>query len=124
MKITILLTLVILAAAVFIGAHSPSFTVNSGSRPLPTPTSTPSLDLTTINVGGNKMCGIDGAGAPGSEKAKLNDLKNRFRLPTGSFQPITFDELLALNQGHQNATHKKIIGFPNSGDPNNQRAVT
>ena len=56
MKITILLTLVILAAAVFIGAHSPSFTVNSGSRPLPTPTSTPSFDLTTINVGGNKMC--------------------------------------------------------------------
>src|SRR5258707_12308010 len=79
-------------------------------------------DLTIINVGGTKTCGIDGAGAPGSEKAKLNDLKNRFRLPSGQFQPITFDNLLALNQGHVQGS--KIVGFPGSADPNNQRAVT
>src|SRR5712691_10491354 len=81
-------------------------------------------DLTTINVGGNKTCGIDGAGAPGSEKAKLNDLKNRFRLPSGNFAPVTFDELLALNQGNANAQGTQIINFPGSNDPNNQRAVS
>jgi hypothetical protein len=37
----------------------------------------------------------------GTEKAKSNDLKNRFRL-----------------QGNQ------IVGFPGSSDSNNQRAVT
>ncbi len=81
-------------------------------------------DLTIINVGGNKTCGIDGAGAPGSEKAKLNDLKNRFRLPSGNFTPVTFDELLALKQGDPDAQHKTIINFPGSNDPNNQRAVS
>jgi hypothetical protein len=78
-------------------------------------------NLTTINVG-NKMCSIDGAAQPGSEKAKLNDLKNRFRLPTGNFSPISFDELLALNQGHIQGN--QIVGFPGSSDSNNQRAVS
>jgi len=84
----------------------------------------PGSDLTTINVGGNKTCGIDGAGAPGSEKAKLNDLKNRFRLPSGNFEPVTFDQLLALNQGEPDAQGKHIVNFPGSNDPNNQRAVS
>ena len=75
-------------------------------------------DLTTISVG-NKMCSIDGAAQPGSEKAKLNDLKNRFRLPSGSFSPITFDELLALNQGHIQGN--QIVGFPGSSDSGNKR---
>jgi hypothetical protein len=78
-------------------------------------------NLTTISVG-NKMCSIDGAAQPGSEKAKLNDLKNRFRLPTGNFSPVTFDELLALNQGHIQGN--QIVGFPGSSDSNNQRAVS
>lgn len=82
-------------------------------------------NLTTITVGRNKTCGVNGAGAPGSEKAKLNRLKNRFRLPSGEFETVTFDDLLALNQGHvQGVTTKKIVGFPKSGDPNNRRAVT
>lgn len=81
-------------------------------------------DLTVINVGGNKTCGIDGAGAPGSEKAKLNDLKNRFRLPSGSFDPIVFDELLGFPQGEPDAQHQHIINFPGSGDQRNKRAVS
>jgi len=89
------------------------------SIPIPEPTPWP--DLTNLKLG-TKTCGIDGAGAPGSEKAKLNDLKNRFRLPSRQFQPITFDNLLALKQGHVQGS--KIVGFPGSADPNNQRAVT
>jgi hypothetical protein len=87
----------------------------------PKPTQSP--DLTVIDVGG-KSCGIDGAGAPGSEKAKLNDLKNRFRLPSGNFTPVSFDELLGLPQGVPDAQRKHIINFPGSSDPNNQRAVS
>src|SRR5207302_9708484 len=78
-------------------------------------------DLTKINVGGGKMCSIDCAGTTAEKKA-LNDLKNRFRLPSGNFEPTTLDQLLALNQGH--IQNNKIVGFPNSGDLNNQRAVT
>jgi hypothetical protein len=83
-------------------------------------------NLTTINVGNGKTCGVNGAGAPGSEKAKLNQLKNRFQLPSGAFKTITFADLLALNQGHAVTSGAKttIVGFPNSGDRNNKRAVT
>jgi len=77
-------------------------------------------DLTSINVGLPALCNIDGA-AHEPEKAKLNDLKNRFRLPEGNFQPISFNDLLAMNQG-------KIVGdtvkdFPTSSDKGNQKAV-
>ena len=124
MKKYLLLLIVALTAAVLIGARSPSSQPIAGNQPVAVPTPWP--DLTTINVGGHKTCSIDGAGAPGSEKAKLNDLKNRFRLPSGNFQTVTFDDLLALNQGHVVTVNhkKKIVGFPNSSDPNNQRAVT
>ncbi len=114
-----LLIVVTLAAIMLAGAHSPSIVRSAVNTPLPAPTPWP--DLTNLKLG-TKTCGIDGAGAPGSEKAKLNDLKNRFRLPSGQFQPITFDNLLALNQGHVQGS--KIVGFPGSADPNNQRAVT
>jgi hypothetical protein len=90
----------------------------------PTATSTPGVgwpDLTTIKEGANKTCGIDGAAQHGTEKAKLNDLKNRFTLPNGDFTPITFDELTALPQGQIQGTN--IVGFPGSSDPNNARAV-
>lgn len=92
----------------------------------PEPVAPQGPNLTTISVGSHKTCGVNGAASSGSEKAKLNKLKNRFRLPSGDFETVTFDALLALNQGHavQSGTTKKIVGFPNSGDPNNQRAVT
>ena len=124
MKIsTKLAVAVALAAVVLIGARAPSATVSTAKMPAPTPTPWP--DLTTLKKFNNpkgKTCGIDGAATPGSEKARLNDLKNRFRLPTGEFESITFDDLLALNQGHIKG--KKIIGFPDSNDANNQRAVS
>ncbi|HEX8494834.1 MAG TPA: hypothetical protein VF658_18475 [Pyrinomonadaceae bacterium] len=82
---------------------------------------TPWPDLTTIKVGPQKTCTIDGAGQ-NKEKRRLNQLKNRFRLPTGDFELITFDDLSALNQGH--LENKKIVDFPDSSDQNNQRAVT
>ncbi len=96
-----------------------SATITLKPRPAPTPWP----DLTTIKVGGNKTCGMDGA-ATDEEKAKLNNLKNRFELPSEDFQPITFEELLALNQGHPDNHEKAIVEFPDSSDENNQRAVT
>ena len=108
------------------GAHSRSGAPLDPSLARPTPTPTPWPNLDTLdkftNPSGN-TCGIDGAATHGTEKAALNDLKNRYRLPQGQFGPITFSQLLALNQGHVTA-QRKIIGFPDSKDPNNQRAVS
>jgi hypothetical protein len=80
-------------------------------------------NLNTITVGDNQTCTIDGSANPATnpEKARLNRLKNRYRLPTGNAQTITFNQLLALNQGHIQGNN--MVGFPNSSDPNNQRAV-
>src|SRR5438105_4014828 len=111
MKATIfLLVLVLTAAAFFVCTHSPSLAASSDlasptpkpkAKPKPSPKPSPDSwpDLTKINVGGGKMCSIDGAGTTAEKKA-LNDLKNRFRLPSGNFEPTTFDQLLALTQGH------------------------
>lgn len=79
-------------------------------------------DLTTINVGVNKTCSVDGAAAPGSEKARLNRLKNRFQLPSVPVTQITLNQLLALNQGHIQGQH--IVGFPDSSAADNQRAIS
>lgn len=83
-------------------------------------------DLTTINVGGGNLCGVDGAAPPDSEKARENELKNRFRLPSGPFSPISFDEIQKLNQGNVVMTGgtARIDRFPRSDDPNNFRAVS
>lgn len=123
MKKSVLLTLLVLIL-IFIGTASLSPAALDTKTPKPVPPQGP--NLTTISVGNNKKCGVNGAGAPGSEKAKLNTLKNRFRLPSGDFDTVTFDDLLALNQGHAvgSGTRKKIVDFPNSSDPNNLRAVT
>lgn len=83
---------------------------------------TPWPDLTWIKVGGGKTCSLRGAASANTEKAELNKLKNRFRLPTTQFEPITFDDLLSLNQGR--VKNGKIVDFPNSSDPNNARAVS
>src|SRR6059058_418940 len=102
MKATIfLLVLVLTTAAFFVGTHSPSLAISSclasptpkpKAKPKPKPSPKPSPDswpdLTKINVGGGKMCSIDGAGTTAEKKA-LNDLKNHFRLPSGNFEPIT-----------------------------------
>lgn len=101
---------------IFTHSATAGITFAPHSAPAPWP------DLTTIKVGPHKNCGIDGA-ATNEEKAKLNNLKNRFRLPSEDFEPITFEDLLALNQGQPNDDENEIVDFPNSSDENNKRAV-
>ncbi|HEY8224315.1 MAG TPA: hypothetical protein VIG25_03485 [Pyrinomonadaceae bacterium] len=115
----ICLVLAIMIAVAWPSAVNTKVTANTAG-PVPTPTPWP--DLTKIKISKSKKCGIDGAATPGTEKAKLNRLKNRFRLPSGQFEPITFDDLLALNQGHIQGN--AIVGFPKSNDPDNKRAVS
>jgi len=125
MKKSLLLTSSLMV--LFLIAMMPASSVASGTGSVePAPTPTPWPNLNTISVGNNKTCGLDGAGQAGSEKAKLNRLKNRFRLPSGNFQTITFDALLALNQGRAEEVSgkMKIVDFPTSADQGNRRAVT
>ena len=81
-------------------------------------------DLTKVKQG-NKVCSINGAGKPGTEKLKSNNLKNRFRLDSNNFETVTFDDLLALGQGKvvSSGGKKKVVDFPLSDDSNNQRQV-
>jgi len=116
----LLLLTVFFTILITLGWHPPSNTAAAANEPSPTPTPWP--DLTVVRLSKFKKCGIDGAATPGTEKAKLNRLKNRFRLPTAAFEPITFADLLALNQGHIQGT--KMVGFPKSSNPNNRRAVS
>jgi hypothetical protein len=130
MKLALLFGLAVLAAACSNNLLSSNTSRSLNATPFPLPSSVNNItppdrawpDLTTIDEGGGQMCSIDGAGAPNSEKAKENDLKNRFRLPSTPFTPISFDELLALNQGRVQGN--KIVGLPDASDPNNQRAVS
>ncbi len=96
--------------------------------PIPTPLPSPWPNLSTLRSFKNPSgttCKITGAGKPGTEKAESNKLKNRFRLPSGDFEfeQITFDQLLALNQGRTNSQGTKIIDFPKSDHPDNKRIV-
>ncbi len=103
MKTFLALTIiVVLTAAIGFGAYSPSLNVSAVRTPTPAPTPWPDLSMLTgfKNPSGNK-CGINGAGTTPEKKA-LNRLKNRFRLPSGAFESIAFDDLIALNQGHPN----------------------
>lgn len=100
------------------------------ATPTPPPASRPqqwpNLDVLTgySNPSGD-TCGIDGAAQPGTEKARLNRQKNRYRLPqNGVFEPISYEDLLALPHGQANASQTQIVSYPRSGDPNNRRAVS
>ena len=78
----------------------------------------PNLDILQNypNPGGT-TCGLNGSGRPGSEKAATNSLKNRYRLPTRSFEPLLLSQMFSLPSG------TPTMPTPSS-DPNNQRAVT
>lgn len=86
----------------------------------------PNLDvLTNYSNPSGDTCGLDGAAQPGTEKARLNRQKNRYRLPNnGVFEPISYEELLGLPQGEPNAAQTKIVNYPRSSDANNRRAVS
>ena len=124
MKISLLALTVVTSTLMLLAfTQSPSAKTSVTFAPHPVPSPWP--DLTTIKVATNKTCGIDGAAEAESEKARLNNLKNRFTLPpSGDFEPITFEGLLELNQGEPNDDENQIIDFPDSSDENNQRAVT
>jgi hypothetical protein len=83
----------------------------------------PNLDvLSPFHGFHSESCGLNGAGRAGSEKGKSNQLKNRYHLPSGPFEEVTFDDLMRLNQGRVSRSHT-ILDFPTSDDPDNQRAV-
>ena len=94
-------------------------------KPKPTPASWPNLDVLKPWHGLNvNSCGLDGFGKPGTEKAKSNELKNRYHLPGDPFKEVTFADLLAFNQGHVSTDGTKVVGFPDSSDTNNNQAVS
>lgn len=98
----------------------------AAAAPAPAPQQWPNLDVLTNypNPSGD-TCGVDGAATPGTEKARLNRQKNRYRLPAnGVFEPITYEELLALPHGVVNNQGTQIVNYPRSSDPNNRRAVS
>jgi hypothetical protein len=121
---TFALALIVVAFTLLLMVFTQSHSARAGITSAPQPVPTPWPDLTWIKVGSNKSCGIDGAAEAQSEKAKLNNLKNRFELPSGDFEPITFEGLLALKQGEPNDDETEIVDFPNSTDEDNEKAVS
>jgi hypothetical protein len=88
------------------------------------PTPWPDLDVLKPFKGWKtNSCSIDGAGKPGTEKARSNRLKNRYHLPPNGFQEITYEELMALDKGRINSKNE-VVDFPQSDHPDNQRAVS
>jgi hypothetical protein len=102
--------------------------LGGGVPSIPTPEQWP--DLTVLDNFTNPRgdtCTIDGAAQPNTEKARLNRLKNRFRLPQGGqagFSEITFEELLQLPHGEIDEQRNTVVNFPGSGHTDNRRAVS
>ena len=124
MKKLLLLSLFLLSVSLIVPL-SPSGAISPGGTPTATPTPFPNLStLRNYKNPKGTTCKATGSGAPGTEKAESNKLKNRFRLPSTDFESIDFDGLLALNQGRVNSLGNKIIDFPKSAAPDNQRQVS
>jgi len=118
--VPLVISLLICGFAISIHSREPSPSTKEASL-VSQPAPTPWPDLSTIKID-NKDCGPSGSMPADEEHGRRNALKNRFRLPDGPFEPMSFDALLALNQGHIKG--KKIIDFPTVDDPNNARAVS
>src|SRR5688572_2199748 len=109
----LLLLLICLVSVFVIAPLSPSGAITNSWTAVPTPSPWPNLStLRSFRNPSGTTCKATGAGKVGTEKAESNKLKNRFRLPSNDFEQITFDALLALNQGRANAQGTKIIDFP------------
>lgn len=82
----------------------------------------PNLDrLTKFKNPKGTTCGLDGAAPRGSEKARINRLRNRYHLPANGFENFTLKDLLALPQD-EISPEKVLINYRASDE--NNRAVT
>ena len=77
----------------------------------------PNLDVLHNYPKPGVSCSLRGAAPQGSEKAKSNALKNRYKLPTAGFETILLSDIIGLPSGTPAVR-------PTSAEPNNQRAVT
>src|ERR1051326_6369768 len=77
-------------------------------------------DLTVLTNYSNphgSTCSIDGTAQPGSEKAKSNQLKNRFQPPPQGFVPVQLADMLQLSPGPNQPA-------PRSGEVRNNQAIS
>ena len=77
----------------------------------------PNLDVLQNYPKPGVSCSLRGAAPQRSEKGKSNALKNRYRLPATSFEPLLLSDIIGLPSGTP-------VARPTSADANNQRAVT
>ena len=77
----------------------------------------PNLDVLQNYPKPGVSCSLRGAAPQGSEKGQSNALKNRYQLPTTSFESLLLSDIIGLPSGTPAVR-------PTSADPNNQRAVT
>src|SRR6266852_5876281 len=59
----------------------------------------PNLDVLQNYPKPGVSCSLRGAAPQGSEKGKSNTLKNRYRLPATSFEPLLLSDIIGLPSG-------------------------
>lgn len=88
------------------------FTVVTGAQQ----TNWPNLDSLKDYPDVGKKCLLRGNGQLGTEKAKSNALKNRYKLPPGGFTPMLLSDVFTIPLGPSGAA-------PDSSNSNNGKAV-
>jgi hypothetical protein len=96
--------------------------LSAEAEPTPSPMPGPWPNLDTL---AKPLCSIDGAATPGSDKAQINRLMNRYHLPEKPFEVLPLEYLQGndLPQG-EISPEGQLVNLPNTQDPNNQRAIT
>lgn len=87
------------------------------AKPISPPIAWPNLDNLKDYPTTGKQCALRGNAPSGTEKALSNALKNRYKLPSGMFEPLLLSDIFALPSGTASTP-------PDSHDPNNARAVS